>query len=96
MGVGPETATTVVVQMVNKLNSNQWMWDRVKFFDRRFMMQAMYQDWGYSEDKQSPLFGIPVDASDPFWDKEADVLVGVRSGYFLTFVMTLLRTLQAV
>lgn len=37
----------------------------------------MYQDWGFSEDQQSVLFGIPMDPSDPFYDGEVDVLVGV-------------------
>lgn len=40
LGIGTDTKTTVMVQMVNKLNSNEWLWDRVKFFDRRFEMQA--------------------------------------------------------
>ncbi|XP_056000812.1 kinesin-like protein KIF28P isoform X2 [Ostrea edulis] len=67
-----EGKTEVMVKLRNLENGNEWLWDRNKFINRKFLMQEMYQnyvegadDWDVSREK------------DPFWeDADIEVLIG--------------------
>lgn len=64
--------TEVKVKMRDLTNDNEWVWDKNKFINRKFIMQEIYQnfvdgdpDWNVSKEK------------DPFWeDSNTDVLIG--------------------
>jgi hypothetical protein len=34
-----------MVKMTNPKTGNEWMWDRNKFINRKFLMQEMYQNF---------------------------------------------------
>jgi len=72
-------ATKVLVKMKNLVNGNEWLWDRAKFMDRRFMMQAWYQDYLENESTSASLTGPPTSKDDPFFDPLENVLVGTVS-----------------
>ncbi|XP_047136420.1 kinesin-like protein KIF28P isoform X2 [Hydra vulgaris] len=67
-----EGRTEVKVKMRDLTNDNEWIWDKNKFINRKFIMQEMYQnftdgypDWNVAKEK------------DPFWEApDADVLIG--------------------
>ncbi|XP_066301763.1 kinesin-like protein KIF28 isoform X1 [Branchiostoma lanceolatum] len=67
-----EGRTEVSVKMKNLENGNDFMWDRNKFINRKYLMQEMYQNyvegdanWDVEKDK------------DPFWEpSDSEVLVG--------------------
>ncbi|XP_078571290.1 kinesin-like protein KIF28 isoform X3 [Branchiostoma floridae x Branchiostoma japonicum] len=67
-----EGRTEVSVKMKNLENGNDFMWDRNKFINRKYLMQEMYQNyvegdanWDVEKDK------------DPFWEPpDTEVLVG--------------------
>lgn len=39
-----------MVKMTNPKTGNEWMWDRNKFINRKFLMQEMYQNYIEGED----------------------------------------------
>ncbi|KAL5006291.1 hypothetical protein ScPMuIL_015097 [Solemya velum] len=55
--------TEVMVKMKNLGNGNEWMWDRNKFTNRKFLMQEMYQNFIDGDDD----WDLPQD-KDPFWE----------------------------
>ncbi|PIK54089.1 hypothetical protein BSL78_09017 [Apostichopus japonicus] len=65
--------TQVSVVMKNLSNENEFVWDRNKFLNRKYLMEEMYQDF-VNGDKD-----WDVDQNkDPFWEPpETEVLVGV-------------------
>ncbi|XP_074659378.1 kinesin-like protein KIF28 isoform X2 [Tubulanus polymorphus] len=63
--------TEVCVKVRNLENGNEWMWDRNKFINRKYLMQEMYQnfiegnDWDVAKEQ------------DPFWEPaNSEVLIG--------------------
>jgi hypothetical protein len=46
--------------MKNLQNGNEWLWDRAKFMDRRFMMQALYQEYLDEDPKAKKMVGPPT------------------------------------
>uniref|UniRef100_A0A7M5U6V4 Kinesin-like protein 6 n=2 Tax=Clytia hemisphaerica TaxID=252671 RepID=A0A7M5U6V4_9CNID len=67
-----EGKTEVNVKMKDLTNDNEWLWDKNKFINRKFIMQEIYQnfvdgdpDWDVEKEK------------DPFWEPtDTDVLIG--------------------
>ena len=57
---GETSQTKVLVRMKNLQNGNEWLWDRAKFMDRRFMMQALYQDYLDDDAKAKKMVGPPT------------------------------------
>ncbi|XP_064648285.1 kinesin-like protein KIF28P isoform X2 [Lineus longissimus] len=66
-----EGRTEVKVKMVNMETGNEWMWDRIKFINRKYLMQEMYQNY-----VQGGEWDVPRD-QDPFWEPvDTDLLIG--------------------
>lgn len=64
--------TEVMVKMTNPKTGNEWMWDRNKFINRKFLMQEMYQNYIEGDDN----WDVPQDR-DPFWEPaDIELLVG--------------------
>nr|XP_022300390.1 kinesin-like protein KIF28P isoform X2 [Crassostrea virginica] len=64
--------TEVMVKMRNLENGNEWLWDRNKFINRKFLMQEMYQNYVEGADD----WDVPKE-KDPFWeDADVEVLIG--------------------
>ncbi|KAL4221955.1 hypothetical protein ACF0H5_018006 [Mactra antiquata] len=65
--------TEVMVKMIALDGSgNDWLWDRNKFINRKYMMQEMYQN--YVEGDQD--WDVPQDR-DPFWEPaDAEKMIG--------------------
>ena len=55
-------STKVMVKMKSLSNGNEWLWDRAKFMDRRFLMQALYQEYIEDEKKSTSISGPPTNA----------------------------------
>ncbi|XP_061187944.1 kinesin-like protein KIF28P [Saccostrea echinata] len=67
-----EGKTEVMVKMRNLENGNEWLWDRNKFINRKFLMQEMYQNYVEGADD----WDVPKE-KDPFWeDADVEVLIG--------------------
>eukprot|EP00794_Sanderia_malayensis_P003504 gene3504-4004_t len=63
--------TEVNVKVKNLANDNEWLWDKNKFINRKFIMQEMYQN--YSDDDEWQV----EEEKDPFWEPaDADVMIG--------------------
>lgn len=64
--------TEVCVKMTNQDTGNEWMWDRNKFINRKYLMQEMYQN--YVEGDAD--WDLPQ-AKDPFWEPaSASIMIG--------------------
>ncbi|EDO42435.1 predicted protein, partial [Nematostella vectensis] len=75
-----EGRTEVKVRMHSLEDDAEWVWDRNKFFNRKFLMQEMYQNYVEGEDWDKPQ------ELDPFWeDDETDVMIG-RAIVYLQFL----------
>ena len=35
----------IIVKMKNLANDNEWLWDKNKFINRKYIMQEMYQNY---------------------------------------------------
>lgn len=72
-------STKVMVRIKSLSNGNEWLWDRVKFMDRRFLMQALYQ--ASLEDSQltQKISGAPMHQDDPFFEPLQDVMIGTAT-----------------
>jgi kinesin family protein 1 len=64
--------------MTNLQNQNQWLWDKGKLMNRKFIMQDLYQK--YLEGDEDILRLKPF--LDPFWEPVEDLFVGT-SNFFL-------------
>ncbi|XP_052103729.1 kinesin-like protein KIF28P isoform X1 [Mytilus californianus] len=64
--------TEVMVKMLNPQTGNEWMWDRNKFINRKFLMQEMYQNYIEGDDD----WDLPQE-KDPFWEPaDTELLLG--------------------
>merc|ERR1712226_793895 len=64
--------TEVCVKMRDLKNKNEFLWERNKFINRKYLMQEMYQNY-VDGDKD---WDLPKE-KDPFWeDPSAEVLIG--------------------
>nr|KAG5687659.1 hypothetical protein BaRGS_027551 [Batillaria attramentaria] len=67
-----EGRTEVMVKMKNLENGNEWLLDRNKFINRKYLMQEMYQNF-MEGDKD---WDVPKE-KDPFWEPpSSDVQIG--------------------
>eukprot|EP00105_Crassostrea_gigas_P029707 XP_011451723.1 PREDICTED: kinesin-like protein KIF28P isoform X2 [Crassostrea gigas] len=67
-----EGKTEVMVKIRNLESGNEWLWDRNKFINRKFLMQEMYQNYVEGADD----WDVPRE-KDPFWeDADVEVLIG--------------------
>lgn len=64
--------------MTNLKNLNEWLWDKGKFMNRKFMMQDLYQK--YLDGEEFILHLKKED--DPFWEPVEDLFIGL-SNFFL-------------
>ena len=62
MGQSSNQGTKVLVKMKHMTNGNEWMWDRAKFMDRRYQIQAMYQEFLEDEKGNAKMVGPPTEA----------------------------------
>jgi hypothetical protein len=51
-----------MVKMKSLTNGNEWLWDRAKFMDRRFLMQPLYQEFLEDEKANAKLLGQPTES----------------------------------
>ncbi|XP_073236742.1 kinesin-like protein KIF28P [Porites lutea] len=71
-----EGRTEVKVKMKSLEDDAEWIWDRNKFLNRKFLMQEMYQNYVEGEDWDLPQ------ERDPFWEPDdAEVLIGSAHVY---------------
>nr|XP_054748335.1 kinesin-like protein KIF28 isoform X2 [Lytechinus pictus] len=69
---GPNKETKVTVKMTSLLNGNEWLWERGKFINRRYVVQDLYQRYLDGDDD---VLSLPKE-EDPFWEPPEDVLIG--------------------
>jgi len=68
--------TEVKVKMKNLANDNEWLWDKNKFINRKYIMQEMYQN--YTDGDESNV----DKEKDPFWEPaDAEILLGTVHVY---------------
>ncbi|XP_030831067.1 kinesin-like protein KIF28P isoform X3 [Strongylocentrotus purpuratus] len=72
---GPNKETKVMVKMTSLLNGNEWLWERGKFINRRYVIQDMYQRYLDGDDD---VLTLPKE-EDPFWEPPEDVLIGTSN-----------------
>lgn len=71
-----EGRTEVKVKMKSSEDDAEWIWDRNKFLNRKFLMQEMYQNYVDGDDWDVP------EERDPFWEPyDAEVLIGSAHMY---------------
>jgi len=64
--------TIVHVKMKDLTNGNEWVWDKNKFINRKYIMQEMYQNFTDGD----PDWQVPKE-KDPFWEApDSEVLIG--------------------
>lgn len=64
-----------MVRMVNLQNQNQWLWDKGKLMNRKFLMQDIYQKYLEGDEAILRLKQF----LDPFWDPVEDLFIGVSN-----------------
>jgi pSer/pThr/pTyr-binding forkhead associated (FHA) protein len=72
---GRGTKPKVSVKMKNLLNNNEWIWDRGKFMNRRYLIQDLYERFLDNPEEVASI--KPED--DPFWEPVEDVLIGTAN-----------------
>lgn len=71
-----EGRTEVKVKMKSLEDDAEWVWNRNKFLNRKFLMQEMYQNYVEGEDWDLPQ------EKDPFWEPDdAEVFIGSAHVY---------------
>lgn len=71
---GQKSGKTEVMVKMKALDGsgNDWLWDRNKFINRKFLMQEMYQNYVEGD----PNWDVPQD-KDPFWEPaDIEKLIG--------------------
>jgi kinesin family protein 1 len=67
-----------MIRMINLQNQNQWLWDKGKLMNRKFLMQDLYQR--YLNGDEDILRLKPH--LDPFWEPIEDLFIGT-SNFFV-------------
>ncbi|XP_072169328.1 kinesin-like protein KIF28P [Diadema setosum] len=82
---GPNKETKVVVKMTSLLNGNEWMWERGKFINRRYVIQDHYQRYLDGDDD---VLTLPKE-EDPFWEPPEDIAIGTANVFLQSLAYAL-------
>lgn len=86
-----EGRTEVKVKMKSLKDDAEWIWDRNKFLNRKFLMQEMYQNYIEGDEWDLP------EERDPFWEPyDAEVQIGSAQLYLqsLAYMIEVEETLS--